>query len=197
MPRITEARREARRDQIRAAALRAFAAKGYQRTSIADIVAESGLSAGAIYGHYADKGELFAAVAQHVLSRRDAEIAAASRDGVPPSPYEILVLLTGGIARDLTDGRVLVQLWSESTVDPVIHEVVQEVVRSVRTVLGNALRAWFVSRPDLAPDGPDAAARGLLPVVMGLGQAFIMQRALFDDFDPDHYLGAAEAILPR
>ncbi|CAM3505369.1 TetR/AcrR family transcriptional regulator [Occultella aeris] len=197
MPRITQARREARRDQIRAAALRAFAAKGYQRTSIADVVSESGLSAGAIYGHYADKGELFGAVAQHVLSRRDDEIAAASHEGVPPSPYEILVLLTGGMARDLSDGRVLVQLWSESTVDPALHAVVQRVVGSVRGVLGDALRNWFATRPDLAPDGPDAAAHLLLPVVMGLGQSFIMQRALLEDFDPDAYLAAAEAILPR
>ena len=197
MPRITEARREARRDQIRAAALRAFAAKGYQRTSIADVVAESGLSAGAIYGHYADKKQLFAAVAQHVLSRRDAEIAAASDDGVPPSPYEVLVLLTGGITRDVADGRVVVQLWAESTVDPAIHAVVQEVFWSLRRVLRSALSAWFATRAELAPDGPDAAAESLLPALMGLGQGFIMQRALVDGFDADGYLAAAQAILPR
>lgn len=196
MPRVTEAHREARRAQIRAAALRAFSAKGYQRASISDVVAESGLSAGAIYGHYDGKQALFAAVAEEVLSRRSTEIDAAGGDGVPPSPIEVLTILTGGMTRDLEDGKVLVQLWSESTVDPVIHDVVQHVVVDLRNVLTAALEAWFGGRPDLAPDGPDTAARLLLPVLMGLGQGFLMQRALLDDFDPERYLAAAAAVLP-
>src|SRR5262245_20761929 len=88
VPRVTEAHREARRAQIRAAALRAFTTKGYQRASISDVVTESGLSAGAIYGHYDGKQALFAAVAEEVLSRRGSEIEDASRDGIPPSPFE-------------------------------------------------------------------------------------------------------------
>ncbi|GAA1728020.1 hypothetical protein GCM10009809_24640 [Isoptericola hypogeus] len=196
MPRVTEEHREARRAQIRAAALRAFTAKGYQRASISDVVAESGLSAGAIYGHYDGKQALFAAVAEEVLSRRGSEIEDASRDGSPPSPLEVLTLLTGGMTRDLEDGRVLVQLWAEATVDPVIHDVVQEVVGQLRGVLLDALRAWFGTRPDLAPDGPDAAAQLLIPAMLGLGQGFLMQRALLDDFDPDQYLAAAATVLP-
>ena len=50
MPKVSEQHREARRDQIVDAALRCFSRKGFQRTSMADIIAESGLSAGAIYG---------------------------------------------------------------------------------------------------------------------------------------------------
>ncbi|MGH8968286.1 MAG: TetR/AcrR family transcriptional regulator, partial [Actinomycetes bacterium] len=134
MPRVTEAHREARRAQIRAAALRAFTAKGYQRASISDVVAESGLSAGAIYGHYDGKRALFAAVAEEVLSRRGSEIDAAAGDGVPPAPVEVLTILTGGMTRDLDDGKVLVQLWAESTLDPMIHDVVQHVVATLRGV---------------------------------------------------------------
>jgi len=196
MPRVTEAHREARRAQIRAAALRAFTAKGYQRASIADVVAESGLSAGAIYGHYDGKQALFAAVAQEVLSRRGTELEAAARGGVPPSPVEVLRILTGGMSRDLEDGRILVQLWAEATVDPVIRAVVQDVVATLRGVLVEALRAWFDAHPDRAPGGADAAARELLPVMLGLGQGFLMQRALLDDFDPEAYLAAAGAVLP-
>ncbi|MEU2199394.1 TetR/AcrR family transcriptional regulator [Isoptericola sp. NPDC019482] len=192
---MTDAHREARRAQIRAAALRAFTAKGYQRTSISDVVAESGLSAGAIYGHYDGKQALFAAVAEEVLSRRGAEIEDASGGG-PPSPLTVLTILTGGMTRDLEDGRLLVQLWAESTVDEVIHDVVQEVVGTLRGVLRGALRTWYATRPDLAPDGPDAAAELLLPVMLGLGQGFLMQRAMLDDFDPERYLAAAAAVLP-
>ena len=79
MPKVTEAHRTARRDEIIGAALRCFAAKGYQRTSMADVIEESGLSAGAIYGYFAGKQELFAAVAGRVLEARQGELEAAAR----------------------------------------------------------------------------------------------------------------------
>ncbi|MGW8566229.1 TetR/AcrR family transcriptional regulator [Isoptericola sp. NPDC055881] len=197
MPRVTEAHRDARRAQIRAAALRAFTAKGYQRASISDVVAESGLSAGAIYGHYEGKRALFAAVAEEVLSRRGTELEAAARDGVPPSPVEVLTLLMGGMTRDIQDNRVIVQLWAESTVDEMIHDVVQEVVSAIQGVLHGALRAWYATRPDLCAGDPDAAAELLLPVMLGLAQGYLVQRAMLDDFDPDRYLRSAAAVLPR
>ncbi|MFC8599879.1 TetR/AcrR family transcriptional regulator [Isoptericola sp. NPDC057191] len=197
MPRVTEAHRDARRAQIRAAALRAFTAKGYQRASISDVVAESGLSAGAIYGHYEGKRALFAAVAEEVLSRRGTELEAAARDGVPPSPVEVLTLLMGGMTRDIQDNRVIVQLWAESTVDDMIHDVVQEVVSAIQGVLHGALRAWYATRPDLCAGDPDAAAELLLPVMLGLAQGYLVQRAMLDDFDPDRYLRSAAAVLPR
>jgi TetR/AcrR family transcriptional regulator, transcriptional repressor of aconitase len=196
MPRVSEAHREARREQIRAAAQRAFVAKGYQRTSIADVVTESGLSAGAIYGHFADKRALFAAVAREVLGRRDAEIASAARESGPPPPSQIVELLAGGVMRDFADGRVLVQLWAESTVDPAIRQIVQDVAASLRAVLLDALRAWYATRPDLAPRGVDAAAAELLPVMMALGQGMIMQSALLDDFDRDAYVASIRSLLP-
>ncbi|WP_402467825.1 TetR/AcrR family transcriptional regulator [Isoptericola aurantiacus] len=196
MPRVSAAHREERRRQIRAAALRAFATKGYQYASIADVVAESGLSAGAIYTHYSGKQELFAAVAEEVLSRRGAELGAAARGDQPPSPTEVLMILARGMARDLVDGRVLLQLWAESTVDPEIHQVVQRVGASFRGVLSEALTAWYRTRPDLAPDGPEAATAALLPVMMALGQGFQTQRAMFDDFDAEAYFTAARAVLP-
>ena len=74
MPKVTEAHRQARRSEITDAALRCFAAKGFRGTSMADIIAASGLSAGAIYGHYASKEELFAAAARQVLSARTVEL---------------------------------------------------------------------------------------------------------------------------
>ena len=42
MPKITDAHRESRRDQILDAALACFAERGFQATSMADIIAASG-----------------------------------------------------------------------------------------------------------------------------------------------------------
>lgn len=46
-----------RREEIIAAAIRAFSTKGFSRASMADVIAESGRSAGAIYGHFSGKRE--------------------------------------------------------------------------------------------------------------------------------------------
>ena len=62
MPRVTEVHRQARRDEIAEAALRVLQRNGVSETSIAQIVEESGLSAGAIYVNFDNKAELMAAL---------------------------------------------------------------------------------------------------------------------------------------
>src|SRR5688500_7739550 len=100
MPKVSDAHREARREEIIAAALRAFTAKGFSRTSMADIIAESGLSVGAIYGHFAGKRELVAACAAEVLGRRRAELDEAVAQGNPSCPGEAIAVLVRGMVRD-------------------------------------------------------------------------------------------------
>ena len=56
MPKVTDEYRVARRDEIIDVAIRCFLRQGYARTSVADLVAESGLSAGAIYGNVFNYG---------------------------------------------------------------------------------------------------------------------------------------------
>ena len=85
MPKVTEEYRVARRDEIADAALRAFRRKGFQATSMAEIIAESGLSAGAIYGHYASKDAIIVDVASRVVGNRilDVERLAQHRAAGP------------------------------------------------------------------------------------------------------------------
>ena len=52
-------RAEERRKQIMDAALTCFARKGYHKTTMDDIVAESGLSKGTLYWYFKSKDELF------------------------------------------------------------------------------------------------------------------------------------------
>ncbi|BCJ55313.1 hypothetical protein Asp14428_67880 [Actinoplanes sp. NBRC 14428] len=76
VPRLTDARRDLRRTQIIEAAVRCFSRRGLDQTSIADITAESGLSAGSIYAHYRNKADLLQAVARAVLDRHAATLSA-------------------------------------------------------------------------------------------------------------------------
>lgn len=58
-PRTTEGQWQETHEKILDSAEHLFAAKGYNGTSMNDIVDESGLSKGAIYGHFTDKERLF------------------------------------------------------------------------------------------------------------------------------------------
>ena len=60
---------EERKAQIIQAALACFTAKGYNNTTMADIVEESGLSKGAIYWYFKSKDDLFVAALADVLEK--------------------------------------------------------------------------------------------------------------------------------
>jgi AcrR family transcriptional regulator len=197
VPKISDARRDARRNEILDAARRAFAAKGYQHTSMADVIAEAELSTGAVYSYFEGKRDLFAAVARHVLGRRNADLVEAAADGTPPAPAEVLEIVLDGVLSEGLDLRLLVQLWGEATVDPEMRNVVNAGVKVLRAAFVAALRRWFEVHPEHAPDGADVAAEQLVPVLMGMGQGFIFQSAMLDGFDRASYLDEVRRLLPH
>src|SRR6478609_7711808 len=113
MPKVTPEYRAARRDEILDAAMRAFAEKGFQGTSMADIIAEADVSAGAIYGHFAGTRGLGAAVATRTLEARRTERAARRADGGPLSPGEVMATFVDGM-RHQSFGDILLQVWAEA-----------------------------------------------------------------------------------
>ena len=60
---------EERKTQIFQAALTCFSRKGYHQTTMDDIVAESGLSKGALYWYFESKKELFLSLFQEVMGQ--------------------------------------------------------------------------------------------------------------------------------
>ena len=62
MPKVTEAHKEARRDQILEGAQRAFARHGYEGATVARLEEETGLSRGAIFNYFENKDALFVGV---------------------------------------------------------------------------------------------------------------------------------------
>ena len=197
MPKVSGAHREARRAEIVAAAVRAITEKGISRTSMADIIAASGLSVGAIYGHFEGKREIIAAVADHVLGRRREAIDSRLKQGPPPSPGELVALVARGVLREGIDPRAMIQVWAEALAEPEIIAILQGAVRTLQGAIDRALRAWFEAHPEQAPDGPDITARRLRPVIIALIQGFMVQRSLFEDFDEDAYLETVRTVLPH
>src|SRR5271154_3791247 len=86
MPKISEDQRQARRDQILAAAWRCFYRRGIHATSMEEIIREAGLSAGAVYLYFRGKDELIlAAISTYMASLRDLLFPILEREeALPP-----------------------------------------------------------------------------------------------------------------
>ena len=196
MPKVTEQHREARRDQIIDAALRCCAARGFHRTSMADIITESGLSAGAIYAHFGSKQQLSLAVARRILGNRMQEFGQRVHEtGEVPPPSAMLRLMMTGLSSDVHDVAVLVQLWGEGVTDPELAGMIGPIFTEVRGVMGPYLERWGVERRGLTPEVAAAWADDIVPVFLGLGQGYIIQSALLPEFDPDGYFRGVASLL--
>ncbi len=80
---------EATKRELVDVARRLFAERGYAGTSLDDVVREAGVTKGALYHHFENKRELFAAVAERV----EADVTASISHSLQRDPWD--ALLTG------------------------------------------------------------------------------------------------------
>jgi TetR/AcrR family transcriptional regulator, transcriptional repressor of aconitase len=194
VPRITAARASAQRERILDAALTCFAREGFHAATMQDIVAESGLSPGAIYGYFKGKTDVVMAIAseRHAMERRRMEHALAASD-LDTS----LVRLTEGFVLGLRDPqekkwrRLAVQLWAESLSNPRLkREAVAGVTQAIEVLspmIGNAQREgrWP------AHLDPDSAARVLIAVLQGIS----LQLAWDDTIDIPRFASTLRIMI--
>src|SRR5947209_9059199 len=133
MPRVTPAYRRARRDEIASAALRCLSRDGVSGTSIADVVAESGLSAGAIYSHFRNKAELAEYVAGSLLAWRIDEFEGAVTAPELRTPAGAMRFMLGVFDDEEIPPRVLLQFWAEATTDASLRVTMTGVIGRMRT----------------------------------------------------------------
>lgn len=196
MPKVTEEYRVARRDEIADAALRAFRRKGFQATSMAEIIAEAGLSAGAIYGHFPSKSAIVVDVATRVVGARvDAVRYLADTELLPPPA--IPRLLIAGMRQEIGDPGVLVQLWGEAVTEPELRTLVLDVIQRLRDALTTYVSTWHQRTHGTSPDDAAALAVEQVPLLLSAVQGYVIQSSVLSDFDPEAYLAAVEKYLPR
>jgi len=197
MPRVSDEYRVQRRDEIADAALRVFRRKGFAATSMAEIIAESRLSAGAIYGYYDSKLAIVHDVAARVVGRRVADVERlAERDPLPPPP-ELVGVLMRAVTRELGDTAILLQVWAEAVTDARILELAADVLARLRTTFAVYVATWHERTHGTDPDEAARLGAEQAPLFVAACQGFIVQRALMHDFDADAYLDRTAQHLPR
>ena len=171
MPKITEAKRESRRQQILDAALTCFSRNGFHSTTTADIVRESGVSQGTLYLYFKTKDDIIAALADD-RHQGEAYINALARS--EQDPLQGLALLTEIYGRSLKDPhrthmrRVGVQGWGEALRNPSVHESAVAGMTAVRQAIVRLVERGQNAGEFRTDIDPEAVARILIATFQGL-----------------------------
>jgi AcrR family transcriptional regulator len=199
MPKVTEEHRAARRQQIVDAGRRCVIEQGFHKTTMADVIRESGLSAGAVYGYFRSKDEIVAAIADQALSEVDAMFEQILDDPGGLTPERVLrhaldyvVRMADAPTGDVT--RVALQVWAEAMRTESVLATARGKYRMLREHFADVARrgqADGTIRADVDPDHVGQALFGLVP-------GFILQRLILGDVTPESYAEGFTALLtPR
>lgn len=181
MPKVSDTHRAERRQQILDAAAACFARDGFHRTSMQDIVTESGVSAGLLYRYFAGKDDIIAAIVSDWHEQRSAALA--------DNPVQAYLTLLRSIGDPGSRERLQigVQAWAEAIRSPRIRDLVRAGVDEPRTAA-----AAFITQQAPGTDA-DALARVLIAIYQGL----LLQTAWDDDVDNAAYVATVESLLAR
>jgi AcrR family transcriptional regulator len=200
MPKVTEQHRATRRLEILAAACRCFARDGFHATSIADIIRESGLSAGSVYLYFKSKNELISAVVDMTLSTADEVFAELlADDAMTPSPEQTVAFMVKAIMERAVDhpllgvdmSRVALLAWAEALRDPEIADRIEHALRHLRNHYAQVAIRWQAA----GHIDPEADPEHVGAVLLGVVHAFALQRLLIPGTEPAPYLSGVRALL--
>jgi TetR/AcrR family transcriptional regulator, transcriptional repressor of aconitase len=194
MPKVSQTHLDARRQQILDAAIECFSRDGFHRTTMQDIVRQSGLSAGALYTYFKSKEEMIEAIAAGRHTREQELILAAGESAEFAAIFQRLVR---GFSESLLDPterqgrRLALQLWTEALRNPRILQIVRAGVDPPQKMLAKILQA-ACKRGELPKDlDPDAMAR----VMIALFQGFALQLAWEPSTPVAPYVRTVEMIF--
>ncbi len=194
MPKVSLQHLESRRQQILDAASECFAARGFHRTTMQDIVRQSGLSPGAIYSYFRSKDEIVEAITDARHEREKALIVEALETR---RLSESITLLRDAFVGELRDPaarerrRLGVEIWAEALRNPVIHRLVREGVDEplklfTQLISRAQMRGEFPAELD-----PESFGR----VMIALFQGFVLQLSWDEELEVEPCLSVIDGWL--
>jgi TetR/AcrR family transcriptional regulator, transcriptional repressor of aconitase len=194
MPRVAESYLQARRRQIMDAAITCFAREGFHRTTMQDIVSETGLSAGAIYRYFRSKEDIVAAVAaEHHAAEAAAFAEVSTSDDVAAALCRLVHVSLGRLADPAEQQwrRVTVQVWGEALRNDRVMGIVRGGLDEPVAILAALFRRG--QRDGRLPQELDAD--GAARVCASIFQGLVLQQAWDPKLDVDACIGAVLALV--
>jgi AcrR family transcriptional regulator len=194
MPKISQLRRDARRQQILEAALACFSEDGFHQTGMAEIVRRSGLSHGAVYGYFPSKDAIIEAIADD-RHEREAQLNTAALQAA--NPIDGLRGLVRAYASWLSEPssvaarRVGVHGWAEALRNDRVLAIVVSGIdaprRAIAALVERGQRAGQISKQAKA----DVVARSLIALFHGL----VLQVCWGESIDLDACVTTVDRML--
>ncbi|MFK0171518.1 TetR/AcrR family transcriptional regulator [Streptomyces sp. NPDC090306] len=176
MPKVSQEHLDARRRQIVDAARARFASHGFARTSMADIVTESGLSNGAIYRYFTSKDDIVVAVCEQGGQALPKSLTAEAVTG--------FLEYVRTRARETGHARLVAQIYAEAAVSPKLAAVVGQQLEALRSAVAELV-------PDHRREHAETIAEGFVAVCLSYSQ----QLAVRGDLDPAPFAEALTSIV--
>jgi AcrR family transcriptional regulator len=176
MPKVGQAYLDARRTQIVDAARARFTSHGFARTSMADIVTESGLSTGSIYRYFTSKDEIIIAVC--------GQGSEAFPTALTVQAVNEFLEHVRALAREKGHARLVAQIYAEAALSPALAAIVAQQLAAMRAAVAN-----------LIPDDRQNDAEEIAEAFVTIGIGYSQQLAVRGDLDPAPFTRALMAIL--
>ncbi|MEV0689693.1 TetR/AcrR family transcriptional regulator [Streptomyces sp. NPDC050388] len=193
---VDPARRQARRRHIINAAAELFAAKGFERTTTAEICKATGMSAGNLFHYFPNKRAIFHAVFEDDeddgVTKAERLAAARTADDPWTALLDTVDLLAAPAMEPLVPALVMeamVQAYRDPELEALLSRDNDEEQSTVITLLRNAAAAGQID-PALDPEGTAAW-------VMALIAALYTSAATDPSFNPAAQLPTLRLILHR
>jgi AcrR family transcriptional regulator len=194
MPRIKPERKAQRRAQIVSAARTCFARSGFHKTTLQDVFAEAGLSAGCVYNYFQSKEELMLAIAEERHDDESRWIAAASDVSDPMGGLRQVAktfvreyLTNEGLDRR----RIALQTWSEAQINPAILSSVREGLDGPTAQLAQLVRRAQAGKRVTSKLDADSIAHTMIALFHGS----VLQKLWKPDIDSDAQFAVFEHFL--
>jgi AcrR family transcriptional regulator len=200
MPRITDERREARREQVLEAARACLQEHGLEAVSMEMIIARSGLSTGAVYGYFKGKDQIINAVVTEGTAAMAEELEPVLKNPEPPPLPEFVeqvLRAVVGFGRhkkgDIDRLRASLHGWSHSQSDPKLKAATRASYSGLRRSFRDVVSQWQAAGTFDPTADPEAMAELLTSITLG----FVAQRALAGSTDVTAHVAALEALMHR
>ena len=161
--------KDSTKNQILEAALRVFVKSGFSKTTMDDIVNESGLSKGAIYHHYGSKKELFLALIDYWENYFFKNII--NKDLTKNNPDELLRDITLDVIKAFKSSKHIflaeLEFWSLSNHDLDVRkrttELYSKLIVLFRNIISKGVSSGLYKNIDL-----DVAALSVMTSLQGV-----------------------------
>lgn len=165
---------ERRRRQILDAAVDCFRRRGFHQTSMQEICAEAGISAGAVYRYFDSKADIIAAIA------RDRRSDTPPYEAANASTVDALCRVAEHFFAKIADGEgpLIAEVLAEAGRDPTLARTLADIDAQYVAECAGAIRNGQTAG-DIDPGlDPTATARTLFAAIEGFGlRAAVMGRS--------------------